>query len=121
VACAVAMGGLVVLSDSDGEGVGHFGVGDLLTLTGALCWSLYIFRLSSCGASYDEVYMQAAKTFFLACLYTAWFVVASVESDVPLWAGADDPVAWLLIFYSALGPGTIADGKFSQRHQQNRT
>lgn len=110
VACGIAMSGLIVLSDDNEQGrLFHFGVGDILTLCGAVCWSLYVFRLSDCG-KYDEVQMQALKTVLLACLYSTWFGISSLHSgDVSLWTGYTNVAAWLLLFYSALGPGTIAD------------
>jgi len=87
LSCAVAMTGLVILSDNDGRW-GQFGSGDLLTLLGALCWSLYVFRLSSVSKYYDEVYLQSLKTALLALLYSTWFLVARMQSDGPLWAGS---------------------------------
>jgi drug/metabolite transporter (DMT)-like permease len=108
LACLVALGGLVLMSDPDGEGLGHFQVGDLLCLAGALCWSLYISRLSYCEA-FDEIEMQAVKTFFLAVLYTGWFVAAFINSEACLWEGVTSVFAWALLFYSALGPGTLGD------------
>ena len=107
-ACGVAMAGLVVLSDDDQGNLFQFGLGDTLTLCGALCWSMYICRLSDCSM-YDEVNMQALKTLFLAGLYSLWFLVAYARSEDSLWAGYTNPVSWLLLLYSALGPGTIAD------------
>jgi drug/metabolite transporter (DMT)-like permease len=110
VACGCAMGGLVLLSVSHGGQVGAgFGFGDILCLMGALCWSMYIFRLSAVGEKFDEVQMQAVKTVNLAILYSTWFLFAAWRSDVSLWPGWDNAVAWLLLFYSALGPGTVAD------------
>jgi drug/metabolite transporter (DMT)-like permease len=110
VACGCAMGGLVLLSVSHGGQIGAgFGFGDILCLMGALCWSMYIFRLSAVGDKFDEVQMQAVKTVNLAILYTTWFLFASLRSDVSLWPGWHNVVAWLLLFYSALGPGTVAD------------
>jgi drug/metabolite transporter (DMT)-like permease len=54
--------------------------------------------------------MQALKTVLLACLYSTWFGISSLHSgDVSLWTGYTNVAAWLLLFYSALGPGTIAD------------
>jgi len=115
VACAVALSGLMLLSgssnDDENSGEGKhffFGTGDLLCLGGALCWSLYIYRLSHCG-TFDEINMQAIKTFFLAVFYTMWFLVASARSEVGLWLGYGSVLAWVLIFYSALGPGAVAD------------
>ena len=129
VACICALAGLVMLSSSKSDdvnddnnaantqqqqqqqhGLFHFGLGDVLCLTGALSWSLYIFRLSHCK-HYNEIHMQAAKTFVLAILYSGWYLAAKilVSPHVPLWPGHNHWLAWLLIFYSALGPGTIAD------------
>jgi drug/metabolite transporter (DMT)-like permease len=109
LACLAALGGLLLMSHEDGQsGLGHFQVGDLLCLGGALSWSLYIFRLSYCEM-FDEIELQAAKTFFLAVLYTGWFVAAFIQSETCLWEGWTSLVAWALLFYSALGPGTLAD------------
>jgi drug/metabolite transporter (DMT)-like permease len=107
IACLIALLGLFVLSDTS-QGIGHFGVGDVFCLAGALSWSMYIFRLSLCQG-YDEIQLQAVKTFLLAVLYSLWFGAAAMQSNVPLWLGYTSIVAWLLLFYSALGPGTIAD------------
>lgn len=108
VGCASAMVGVIILSDTK-DGIGNFSVGDLLVLAGAFCWSTYLFRLSQCGASYDEVDLQFWKTVMLAALYTLWFIVAQYMSEESLWAGYNNVVAWLLLFYSALGPGAVAD------------
>jgi len=102
----IALAGLFVLSDNNG--FGHFGVGDILCLCGAFCWSMYIFRLSECQA-FDEIQLQAVKTVSLAVFYSIWFGIAAIQSDVPLWLGYANLVAWALLFYSALGPGTVAD------------
>jgi drug/metabolite transporter (DMT)-like permease len=108
--CVIALVGLVLLSEnSDEEFTFGFGVGDLFCLAGAFCWSLYIFRLSAVGSSFDEIRMQAAKTLILAFLYAGWFVVAQLQNDTSLWPGWTDGITWALIFYSALGPGTLAD------------
>jgi len=106
IACVIALAGLFVLSDNNG--FGHFGVGDILCLAGALSWSLYIFRLSSCQA-YDEIQLQAVKTFALAILYSIWFGAAAIQSNVPLWLGYASVTAWALLLYSAAFPGSIAD------------
>jgi drug/metabolite transporter (DMT)-like permease len=107
MACGIAMSGLAMLS-YDGSGVGHFGLGDILCLTGALSWSMYIFRLSTCQG-YNEIHLQAFKTLFLAFLYNLWFGFASYRSETSLWIGYTNIFAWVLLFYSALGPGTVAD------------
>jgi len=127
VACAVAMVGLLALSHNDSKGGDQnsgsdassssspifFGIGDLFVLGGAVCWSMYIYRLSRVGGSYDEVRMQAVKTLLLACFYTSWFAASMLvreETDGPsLWVGWTDWAAWGLLLYSALGPGTVAD------------
>ncbi len=108
--CVIALFGLVLLSDSGGDKFTlGFGVGDVFCLAGAFCWSLYLFRLSSVGSSFDEIQMQAAKTALLAILYSVWFVVAQIQSDMSLWSGWKDWITWVLLFYSALGPGALAD------------
>jgi drug/metabolite transporter (DMT)-like permease len=108
IGCLIALVGLIVLSN-DGAALLSFGIGDLLCMAGAVCWSCYLFRLSAIGDAFDEISLQAAKTFFLALLYSAWFLCASVQSDISLWPGWTNPVTWVFIFYSAIGPGTFAD------------
>eukprot|EP00429_Kryptoperidinium_foliaceum_P007645 CAMPEP_0176007916 /NCGR_PEP_ID=MMETSP0120_2-20121206/3479_1 /TAXON_ID=160619 /ORGANISM="Kryptoperidinium foliaceum, Strain CCMP 1326" /LENGTH=354 /DNA_ID=CAMNT_0017340691 /DNA_START=85 /DNA_END=1149 /DNA_ORIENTATION=- len=108
--CIIALIGLVLLSDSGAEKFSvAFEIGDLFCLSGAFCWSFYLFRLSSVGSSFDEVRMQAAKTLIMAFLYSGWFIVAQIQSETSLWEGWHDWISWALIFYSALGPGALAD------------
>eukprot|EP00934_Nitzschia_sp_Nitz4_P004200 Nitzschia sp. Nitz4//scaffold43_size134323//110297//111388//NITZ4_003318-RA/size134323-processed-gene-0.69-mRNA-1//-1//CDS//3329552005//4190//frame0 len=106
--CAVALVGLVCLSDKGGLSM-SFSLGDLLCLTGAFCWSLYIFRISIIGASVDEIHLQSAKTLVIAVLYSCWFGVAQALSGVSLWEGVGSVKTWLWIAYSAFGPGIVAD------------
>jgi drug/metabolite transporter (DMT)-like permease len=108
IGCAVALAGLMLLSSDTKFGIA-FSFGDALVLAGALCWSLYLFRLSAVGDSYDPVQLQGSKTFFLAILYSCWWLGAASQSEEGLWLGWTNWVAWALIFYSALGPGTVAD------------
>ena len=109
IGCTLALIGLLLLSNNGNGAVLSFGAGDIFCLAGALCWSGYIFRLSAIGNSFNEVMLQGAKTFVLALCYTMWFVFASLRSEVGLWLGWASATAWALLFYSALGPGTIAD------------
>jgi drug/metabolite transporter (DMT)-like permease len=106
--CVVALVGLMLLSSNNKFGIA-FSFGDVLVLAGALCWSLYLFRLSAIGNLYDEVQLQASKNFFMAFFYGLWWLVAASHSEESLWLGWTNWVAWALIFYSALGPGCIAD------------
>jgi drug/metabolite transporter (DMT)-like permease len=107
IACASAMAGLTMLSN-DGSSFAELQLGDLLCLAGAFCWSIYIYRLSECG-NYDEIKLQAAKTFLMAVLYSAWCITATVSSGVFLWPGYSCLLTWAFLFYSALGPGSLAD------------
>lgn len=113
--CGIAMVGLVLLSESSNSDERFslgFGIGDLFCLAGAFCWSLYLFRLSAVGSFFDEIRMQAAKTLLLAFLYSGWFLVSQLQTaptGTSLWPGWTDGITWILIFYSALGPGTLAD------------
>jgi drug/metabolite transporter (DMT)-like permease len=65
--CAVALGGFTLLS---GGGMITGNMANILVLGGALCWSLYLFRLSAIGERFDEIKLQALKTTFLAVLYS---------------------------------------------------
>jgi drug/metabolite transporter (DMT)-like permease len=106
--------------------------GDVMILLGAMSWSTYIFRTSRLAGSYPELDLQFAKTALLAVMYGAWFafdawstlaaagIVASTSSSAslggwadalaPLWSGWNSsPLVWILLIYSAIGPGAIAD------------
>lgn len=107
--------------------------GDFLILAGALSWSTYIFRTSSIAKSYSEIDLQFTKTVLLAVMYGGWFLtnVASsltsaaaaaatsvwsllssgawLEAITSLWSGWYSLPVWILLAYSAVGPGAVAD------------
>jgi drug/metabolite transporter (DMT)-like permease len=104
------------------------GTGDLYVLGAALCWSLYLFRLSGIGRRFNDIELQASKTILLAILYTVWFVWGSVSSSFGggmaafvasltnsggggwlSFLSAVNPMIGLLLLYSAVGPGVVAD------------
>ena len=115
VACVIALAGLTLLSGGiSGILGGGLAVGDLFVLGGALSWSLYLFRLSKIGGNFDEVKLQAGKTAILGALYSTWWLISTTVTGENLWLGWRNPVAWALLLYSALGPGTLADVLQSQ-------
>ena len=130
--CGLALLGLFMISTSTPAGVGDvdsalttFNQGDAMILLGALSWSAYIFRTSKLANSYSELNLQFTKTALLAVMYGGWFVSTAVstlasagtsflstgwvEALTPLWSGWNSPVVWLLLAYSAVGPGAVAD------------
>ncbi len=145
IGCFVALAGLFVLSYSEEEidnqkeasensATLALSWGDVCCLMAALCWSLYIYRLSAWGEYFDETTTQFVKNIILATLYTLWMLIALVgrhyfsdysqqgneaAGTVSLWEGwRNDPIAWLILFYSALGPCTLAD-VFQQKAQSS--
>ena len=110
LACVIALGGLTLLSGGiAGIASGGLAVGDCIVIAGALCWSLYLFRLSQMGGKFDEVPLQAGKTALLGVLYSLWCAVSTLTTGDNLWLGWQNPLAWAFLLYSALGPGTLAD------------
>jgi drug/metabolite transporter (DMT)-like permease len=135
-ACGLALVGLTVLSSAASTGgagtaaaaaaaaatgggslssLVHFGTGDWLVLGGALSWSMYLFRISSIGAKFNEINLQFVKTSLLAVLYVIWFL-ASVVMNGNTAITQPAPFGWLMngaaflvLLYSAVGPGTVAD------------
>jgi len=130
--CAAALTGLLVLSfggDAGGAAAAsgsllktvlsslHLSGGDLLCLGGAVSWSFLIFRLGRIAGSFPEVPLQGTKTAFLALLYGSWFATSATmaystggsAAVAALWPGWRSTTAWLLLFYTAIGPGAIAD------------
>ena len=129
-ACAMALLGLVLLShhhkgSNDDSDMDHdessttalsvwfrlgWSLGDLLCVAGALSWSTYLLRLSAVGDAYPEVPLQALKNIFLAALYTVWWLLARLTTGQPQWTGWDTSgVPWMILCYSAAGPGVLAD------------
>jgi len=124
--CAVALAGLILLSDrgdsserlsASDESMFSLSGGDLLVLAGALSWSMYVFRVSKIGERYPEISLQGVKSILLACLYSSWFVSSMIvcffgggwNMVADLWRGYGEFKAWALLFFSAIGPGALAD------------
>lgn len=129
MACGVCLCGLGVLSSSsssqtslssdnndNNESHGNHNWANGILLLGAACWSMYIVRLSVLSHQTNEfiIVLQAYKNVYLAALYSVWWLVQSydwvdattVTTDTP-WT--HNAVVWMLLLYSALGPGTLAD------------
>lgn len=114
VGCALALGGLTLLSGGGGDDASAmalaFSAGDLLILTGAFSWSLYLFRLSKVAPKFDEINLQAIKTTMLAVFYTTWLGFSLYQNPAGIsWGWVANGVAWVALIYSAAAPGTIAD------------
>ena len=117
--CLSALAGLIMLSGGGDGGSGiamAFSTGDLLVLGGALSWSMYLFRIATVGKRYPEIPLQALKTTLLAALYSVWFLSSAItllvkgsSSIATLWPGWTNVGVWMLLLYSAVGPGAIAD------------
>ena len=130
--CGVALFGLFLISTSantvDGSidsAASTFNQGDAMILLGALSWSAYIFRTSKLAKAYSELDLQFTKTWLLALMYGGWFISTAVstlasagtsflssgwlEALTSLWPGWNSPFVWLLLAYSAIGPGAVAD------------
>lgn len=125
----VALVGLTLLSGGGG-GAGAsmmaFSSGDWFVLGGALSWSFYLFRLGKMATnkknSFNEINLQAIKTMLVAVLYSVWWGWSiSTVPIAALWSSLSwmtNLTAWVALFYSALGPGAIADvlQQQSQKH-----
>jgi len=103
--------------------------GDWCCLAAAIFWSYYICRLSALGGHFDETTLQFVKSIILAVLYTLWMLISNfyqqyghlpspssvstkddnATNSNSLWKGWRDPIGWVILFYTALGPCTIAD------------
>ena len=134
IACVVALVGLVVLTMGAGGAATTAGAsaafslalsrGDLFVLGGALSWSMYLFRINAVGPKHPDLILQGVKTGLMAVLYSIWWVASSamgslsgggllstgklVFSSIPSWM-TSSCVVWIALFFSAIGPGTIAD------------
>jgi len=118
--------------------------GDLFVLGGALSWSIYLFRISIIGPKHNEIQLQGLKTGLVAILYSIWWYISSTistatgsavtgtatgtagnavsiftSSSLPSWM-TSSYIVWIALFFSAIGPGTIAD-VLQQKAQNNVT
>ncbi len=132
LACVLALVGLVVLTMGAGgaaAGASAFAIslskGDLFVLGGAISWSMYLFRINTLGPKHPDLILQGMKTGLMAVIYSIWWLASSTMSSlsggggllstwklilsaIPSWM-TSSYVVWLALFFSAVGPGTIAD------------
>ena len=128
--CFIALVGLMILTVGGGTAVASssselfsfsLSSGDLFVLGGALSWSMYLFRVSILGPKHsnNEIQLQGVKTGLVALLYSVWWFVSSIMNaaegetiglfgSLPPWM-VSSYVVWVALFFSAIGPGTIAD------------
>lgn len=104
-----------------------FNKGDTMILAGALSWSMYIFRTSKLAQHHPALNLQFTKTIFLALMYGGWLLsdvtstLAAADTSfltdgwwrggvlASLWPASKSPTVWILLVYSAIGPGVLAD------------
>lgn len=104
-----------------------FNKGDTMILAGALSWSMYIFRTSKLAQQHPALNLQFTKAIFLALMYGGWLLsdatstLAATDTSfltdgwwrgevlASLWPGWKSPTVWMLLVYSAIGPGALAD------------
>ena len=92
-----------------------------MILLGAMSWSMYIFRTTKLAQYHSALSLQFTKTVLLAVMYGGWVLqdatstlaaTAGVTLNgvlASLWPGWKSPKVWMLLFYSAIGPGVLAD------------
>jgi drug/metabolite transporter (DMT)-like permease len=84
--------------------------GDFMILFSCACWSVYMLRTSAFSRQFQEVNLQGLKCFLTNILYCFWWFIDSYNSpEDNHWRGWKNGVAWVILLYSALFPGTIAD------------
>ena len=121
--CALAVAGVVALGlDGGSEAMmagaasGGLNVGDVIALVGAASYSLYIFRIGAFAREgLPGNLTQAWKTVILSALYLGWAAFDFVRywqspaSIAAPWAGWTNPLAWLVLIFTAVVPGYLAD------------
>jgi len=132
-ACVLALVGVVTIAQAESgaaaagaaaaatTSIGGLNLGDVLCLAGAASWSMYILRLARfASAGVPSMALQAYKTIILAGMYGMWVVYDAIVggSVTALWAGAASVTAWMIIAYSAIGPGAVADVMQAQAQEK---
>jgi len=120
--CALAIAGVVMLGLDGGDVVAGaaasagLNLGDVIALVGAASYSLYIFRIGAFAKKgLPGNLTQAWKTVILSLLYLGWAAadvfayVANPASVAAPWAGWRNPVVWLILIFTAVVPGYLAD------------
>ncbi|BDA41739.1 hypothetical protein COCOBI_02-5320 [Coccomyxa sp. Obi] len=119
--CVFAMAGTILLNldnaprAAPSANAAHIAIGgDACILAAAFFYSLATVRLSRLAANVSALELAASKSLALAIISLGWIgisaanQVVSHESLVTLWEGYADPAAWLVLLWSALGPGALA-------------
>ncbi|GMH32627.1 hypothetical protein BSKO_00461 [Bryopsis sp. KO-2023] len=128
--CAIGLVGSLLIT-FEGKGgalvqdvsVSSSGAGELLVLWAALMYALNTVRLGTLAKKYNPLDLTTSKTVVLAVAAIAWAlwdcggVVMDGKPIVTLWAGYGDWRAWLILIWTALGPGALAT--FLQTTAQN--
>ena len=125
--CALALAGVGLLASDGGAaatsaaaGAGfRLSLGDGLALGGAATSSLYIYRIGEMGKQgLSSDLTQAVKVALIGALYCVWAAAdgarllssgAASTWAAALWPGWRSGLAWLVLAYSALVPGALAD------------
>ena len=88
--------------------------GDAAILSAAFFFSLATVRLGTYARHIPSVELAAAKSVVLGTAAVATFglaaasMLAAGDPLTDLWPGFDNPLAWGILVYSALGPGAGA-------------
>eukprot|EP00536_Pseudo-nitzschia_multiseries_P018075 jgi/Psemu1/315437/fgenesh1_kg.2126_\ len=82
---------------------------------------MYLFRISVLGPKHPDLDLQGVKTGLVAVFYSVWWMATtalnnngqlalsfSFPSLLPSWMTSSS-VVWIALFFSAIGPGMIAD------------
>eukprot|EP00884_Botryococcus_braunii_P002767 jgi/Botrbrau1/12491/Bobra.0169s0038.1 len=116
--CLIALVGSVLISldhpaSSSGSGA-SFIVGDGFVLASAAFYSMATVRLGVHARRLPSVQLAAYKSVTLAAISLLWLLSAvstlSLEGQslLSLWPGYHNLPAWILLTYSAIGPGALA-------------
>ena len=90
-------------------------LGDLLIVCAAVLWSGVMVRQSRHAACFPATDLAAAKLSVMACMSFLWlfadvlYKIAIGKAVVSIWAGWQNPVAWLVLLWPAIGPWSTAE------------
>lgn len=99
-----------------GEYISHVSIiGDLLIVCAAILWSGVMVRQSRHASCFAATDLAAAKLSVMACMSFLWlgadvvYKVSIGQPVVSIWAGWQNPVAWLVLLWPAIGPWSTAE------------
>lgn len=88
-----------------------FTQGNCFVFFSSFFWSAYLIRVSRICHKFVEISLQSVKTMLLAIIYSVWWgvMINNINYSHNKLSWMTSLSAWVMLLYSFVGPGTLAD------------